>query len=346
MRHRRRPIVIASRRSELARVQAQGIGAALARRHGVEVTYEWITSEADRRADAVLADIGGKGLFTRAIDAAVLGGRADVAVHSMKDVPAAEIGPAPGLTIAAVPRREDVRDCLISGCHAAAISDLSVGATLGTSSPRRAAQALRLRPDLKIVRLRGNVGTRIEQVVNSESRAADEAVARGERTAPEHPLATHNSPLATLLALAGLKRLGLKQHASHPLDPSSMLAAAGQGALAVVCRADDHEALLRCLPLNHPPSAEAVHAERAVVARLGADCFSPVAVLVESQDNRWRLRARVLLPDGTAMAQADLTRDLRSGSGLTRLVNDAVGELERQGARAMLEAASEGLVAD
>lgn len=345
MPQRLRPLTIASRRSALARVQAEAVGAMLSRRAGgVAIAFEWITSEADRRADAVLAEVGGKALFTKAIDAAVLDGRADVAVHSMKDVPAAEEGPAAGLTIAAVPLREDVRDCLISRTDAAGIVDLPAGTTLGTSSPRRAAQALRLRPDLHIVPIRGNVGTRIERVLGGEVASGELRVASEEEVdarLANSQRASRNSSQATLLAIAGLNRLGLTHHARHPLDPTSMLPAAGQGALAIVCRADDHATLARCLPLNHAPSAEAVHAERAVVARLGADCFSPIAVLVESDDHYWRVRARVLVPDGSAMIEVDHSREVGSSDGLTYLVDEAVRDLEQQGARAMLAAAWE-----
>lgn len=321
MRRSRKPIVIASRTSPLARVQAEMVGNGLARLNPtLEVRYVWIQSEGDRVQDRALAAVGGKGLFTKAVERVVLRGDADIAVHSMKDVPGDEY--TPGLQIAAVPKRADVRDVLIGKTGPIGIDALPQGANVGTSSPRRAAQLLRLREDVSIHVIRGNVGTRLEKVMGQT---------------PMHD--------ATLLAAAGLKRLGMREHATDPLPVETMLPAACQGALGIQCRRDDHVSLTRLLPLNDPQTSTAIHAERGVVAGLGADCHSPIAVLAEqinpektqakrNADSHWfRLRARVLAPDGSTMLEADKrckTRDLR------RLVKQMVKDLDGQGARQLL----------
>lgn len=324
MRRSRKPIVIASRTSALARVQAEMVGRGLARLNPtLEVRFVWVESEGDRVQDRSLAAVGGKGLFTKAVERVVLSGEADIAVHSMKDMPADE--ETPGLQIAAVPKRADVRDVLIGKSGPIGVDDLAQGANIGTSSPRRAAQLIRLRPDLTMHIIRGNVGTRIDKVMG------------------DMPL--HD---ATLLAMAGLKRMGLTQHTTVPLSIETMLPAASQGALGIQCRRDDHVSLTRLLPLNDPSASTAIHAEREVVAGLGADCHSPIAVLAQqidpeqtqakrNADSHWfRLRARVLSPDGATMLEADQrckTRDLR------RLVKRVVKDLAAQGARELLRAA-------
>lgn len=334
MRRSRKPIVIASRRSRLARVQAEMIGAALARLHpNVEVRYHWIESEGDRHTGVMLAQHGGKGLFTGAIERALLAGEADLAVHSLKDLPAEETS---GLAIAAIPRRADVRDVLITREGFSNVEQLPQGALFGTSSPRRMAQALRQRPDLKVALLRGNVDTRLRRVLD-HAPAADR---------PGH-LPRYD---ATLLAYAGLARLGMKEHLAHAIPVDVMLPAACQGALAVQCRTDDHVTLTRCLPLNDPATATAVHAERGVVAALEADCHSPICVLAEpaappeggakavrnADAHRFRLRVRVLSPDGRQMIEADQTVKTRE---LRRVVKSVVRDLESRGARDILAAA-------
>lgn len=324
VRRSRKPLIIASRRSRLARAQAERVGRALGRLHPqIEIEYRWIESEADREPALVLADRGGKGLFTRGIEQVLLRGEADLAVHSLKDLPSE---PTPGLAIAAVPRRADVRDCLIGTSGATSPDALVSGAVVGTSSPRRAAQLRRLRPDFQPVALRGNVDTRLRHVLEpSDQRRYD----------------------AVLLAAAGLMRLGRDDLLTAPLPVEQMLPAAGQGALALQCRADDHVTLTRCLPLNDPATATAVHAERQVVAGLGADCHSPIAVLAEpaaidahavkrNADAHWfRLRVRVLSLDGRECLEVDQqvkTKDLR------RLVKQTIRELSDRGARRLLAA--------
>lgn len=286
----------------------------------LEVKYIWVTSEGDQIKTGPLSAHGGKGLFTKAVERIVLAGEADIAVHSMKDMPADE--ETPGLQIAAVPKRADVRDALIGKQGPITLNDLPQGSNIGTSSPRRAAQLMQLRPDLKCHTIRGNVGTRLGKIMG------------------DMPL--HD---ATLLAVAGLKRLGLTEHTTKPLDLDTMLPAASQGALGIQCRHGDHVSLTRLLPLNDPATSTAIHAEREVVAGLGADCHSSIAVLAEpvapektqakrNADSHWfRLRVKVLSPDGTECLEADeqcKTRDLR------RLVKQIVKGLTDEGAKDLL----------
>jgi len=314
LRKSKRPIVIASRRSELARRQAQMIGEVLGRLHThVRVEYRWIESEGDRLADAPLADSGGKGLFVHAVERSLLAEQADIAVHSLKDVPMRE--QTEGLVIAAVPRRADHRDCLVAWNGATSIDQLPHGATVGTASPRRGAQLLRLRSDLHLQPLRGNVPMRLRRVL--DDRAYD----------------------ATLLAAAGLIRCGLSQHAMHRIDPSLVLPAAGQGALAVQCRAKDHVTIRRCLPLNDPTTSAAVHAERSIVAQLGGDCHSPIAALCEPMEAdgtvAFRMRACVLSPDGQRCLDAE---QHTSDALLSRCAQELAAGLIDRNAQALLAA--------
>jgi len=305
----RRPIIIATRRSRLAVAQAQAVAHALRRLNPkTEVKLLPVDSEGDRMAGQPLSGHGGKGLFTRNVEQALLRDRADVAVHSLKDLPVHETA---GLVLAAIPQRGDVRDCLIA--HTAASIELAdQQATVGTGSPRRAAQLRRLRPDLQVQPIRGNIDTRLRRVLTD--RQFD----------------------LTLLATAGLVRAGLGDHAQRPLDVRTMLPAAGQGALAIQCRADDHVTLRRCLPLNDALTAACVRAERQVVEALRADCHSPVAVLAEGVDaNRIRLRGRVLSHDGSTMVQTDQSGALRSSK---QIASDAIDDLLAQGAVQILRA--------
>lgn len=322
MRRSRRPILIASRRSRLARAQAELVGRALRRLHGgLELRYVWVESEGDRRPDAMLADLagGGKGLFVRAVEEALLAGRADIAVHSLKDMPA-EV--TPGLAIAATPVREDVRDALVGGVDVRGLADLAAGAVVGTSGPRRAAQVRRLRPDLVVKPIRGNIDTRLGKVSETGTAAS--------------PNAVHYD--ATLLAMAGLRRAGLGLERALPLAVEEFLPAAGQGALAVQCRADDHVSLTRCLPLNDPITAAAVHAERAIVAGLAGDCHSPIAAYaVATGPDHFRLRARVLSPDGRACLDADCDATART---LAKVARAMVKDLQSRGADTVMRSSA------
>lgn len=325
MRRSRKPIRIASRVSPLAQAQARQVGEALHRAHGVEIEYHGVESAGDQQADAALTDVGGKGLFARAVEQLVLDGTADLAVHSYKDLPSAGEQPRTGhrhrpsggdprarLTVAVVPRREDPRDCFIAH-SAAGFDDLPDGATFGSASPRRAAMALRIRPDLNVQVLRGNVQTRLDKVL--QDRQCD----------------------ATLMAVAGLRRLGLAEHAGQVMDPHAILPAASQGALAVQCLIDDHRTIQRCLCLNHASTAEMVRVERQVIASVGGDCHSPIAAHAEALTFKaglfCRLRACALSPDGGRVIQFDATAHVNA---LSTLVGAAIKSLYEQGAREVL----------
>lgn len=333
MRRSRKPILIASRSSPLARVQARMVCKGLGRLHpAVEIQFHWIESQGDRITDRPLAGEGGKGMFTSEVDRAVLEGEADVGVHSFKDVP---VKPTPGLALAATPKRADVRDCLIAGDPAIrSLHDMPRDAIVGTSSPRRAAQLRRVRSDLDVRLLRGNVGTRLKKVLGDS----------------DDPHAEPRAYAATLLSVAGLSRLKLHQHADRPLDVETMLPAASQGAMALFCRADDHITLTRCLPLNNAETSTAVHAERQLVAALDADCGSAIAALAEpapppkgqplrNADAHWfRFRARVLAPDGSRVLEADETVQTRE---LPRTIDRVAEHMSRDGAKELLQAGTD-----
>lgn len=318
MRPSRRDIIIATRKSSLAMAQSEAIGKQIHQFNPrVSLQLVPIESEGDQVLDHPLAQIGGKGLFTRNIETALCDGKiADIAVHSLKDLPTQE---TPGLLIVATPPRAPVHDVLISR-GPTTIDELPPGAVVGTCSPRRKAQLLRRRPDLQIVHLRGNVQTRLRKVL--EEKVMD----------------------ATLLAAAGLGRLGLGEHAANAIPVDQMLPACGQGALAVQCRVDDHTTVRRCMPLNDAATSIAVNAERSVAAALGADCHSPVAILAQLIDaNTLRLRARVLSTDGTQCAEVDLTGPSKK---LRPLVEEVTASLIAQGAKALLEKAARDGAAD
>ncbi len=225
-----------------------------------------IVTTGDRVQDRPLAEIGGKALWTKELDAALLDGRIDLAVHSMKDV---ETHLPAGIALAAMLPRADVRDRLIG---AASLAELAPGARLGTSSPRRAAQVRSRRPDIAIVPLRGNVATRLAKIAGGE---AD----------------------ATLLAAAGLDRLGLAEGHAIPLE--TMLPAPAQGAVGMTCRAGDTATAARLAAIDDGATHAAVRLERGFLARLGADCHSSVAALAEVRGDRVGFRAEILLPDGS-----------------------------------------------
>ncbi len=229
-----------------------------------------ISTKGDRVQDRRLSEIGNKGLFVKEIEAALADDRIDLAVHSLKDM---ETVVDPAFVLAAILEREDPRDALICP-HASSVADLPEGAVVGTVSLRRQSQLLALRPDLKIVPLRGNVGTRLRKV--------DE----GEVT-------------ATVLALAGLRRLGIADRASHVLEIERMLPAAAQGAIAVECRSGDHALRNLLTALDHAPTRAAVTAERAMLGTLDGSCRTPVGGLAVEEDGILILRALLARPDGS-----------------------------------------------
>lgn len=228
-----------------------------------------IRTTGDQITDRSLADLGGKGLFSKELEEALKDHRIDLAVHSLKDMPA----PLPdGLAIACHLPREDVRDVLIAP-KACSLEDLPPGAMVGTSSPRRQAQLLHARPDLKIIPLRGNVDTRLGKIAAG---AAD----------------------ATVLALAGLKRLGRASEATAIFSPAEMLPAAGQGIIAIEIRIEDGNARTLLAAIDHRPTAFCASAERALLEALDGTCRTPIAALATLDGNRIALDAMVLSPDG------------------------------------------------
>jgi hydroxymethylbilane synthase len=269
-----RKLLIGARGSPLALWQANHVRALLIAAHGLgedAVALEPITTSGDRIRDKSLRDFGGKGLFTKEIDEALLGNRVDIAVHSMKDLPT-EL--PPGITIAAVLPRGDVRDAFISA-RGESLAALPPGAVVGSSSLRRQAQVKRLRPDLRLIDLRGNVETRLKKL---EQGMVD----------------------ATLLALAGLERLGLTGRVTSVLSTDQMLPAVAQGAIGVSCRSDDATTRELLQALNDASTATAVACERAFLAQLDGSCRTPIAGLAEIADGFLRFRGLVLNPEGTA----------------------------------------------
>ena len=264
-------IRIGTRKSPLAMVQAEEVRARLlAAWSGLEAEIVGMTTTGDNITARPLADMGGKGLFTKELEDALLEGSIDVAVHSMKDVLA--ILPA-GLTIGCMLEREDPRDVLI-GDNIASLADIPKGAMLGTSSPRRAAQMLMRRPDLKIVPMRGNVETRLAKVKNGEARA-------------------------TLLAKAGLNRLGLKQVPGYVLPIAEFIPAVAQGAIGIECREGDANVLAMLKPLSHEQTESAVICERAFLAMLDGSCRTPIAGYAEIAGNTLHFRGLIAQPDGS-----------------------------------------------
>lgn len=269
--------VVGTRGSPLALAQAHEFAGRLAGAHGwpvAELPLEVIRTTGDSIQDRALSEAGGKGLFTKEIDAAQLSGRVDFAIHSAKDLPTAL--PA-GLVIAGYLPREDVRDALIAR-EARSVAELRQGAVVGSASLRRQAMLRRARPDLDIVLLRGSVGTRLDKV------------ARGEID-------------ATLLAYAGLKRLGLLDKISGILSTEDSLPAVGQGAIAVVIRADDAPAAQAVAPILCRDTGIALAAERAFLTELDGSCRTPIAGHATVSGDRFHLRGQLLAPDGSACAE-------------------------------------------
>jgi hydroxymethylbilane synthase len=264
---------LGTRGSPLALAQANETRRRLSEAHGWDVeqiVLKMIRTSGDAIQDRPLADAGGKGLFTKEIDAALLAGEIDAAVHSAKDLPTLV---PDGVSLAGFLPREDVRDALVSA-FADTIQGLPKGVSLGAASLRRQAQALRLRPDLKLDLLRGNVETRLRK---AESGAVG----------------------ATLLAMAGLKRLGLVHRARAPLDLDAFLPAPGQGAIALTARTNDARALEALAAIGDAETYAALTAERAFLAELEGSCRTPIAGLARLEDGRLRFRGEVLRTDGS-----------------------------------------------
>lgn len=276
------PLKIGTRGSPLAVAQANDVRAQLSAAHGElaesgAIEIHIIKTSGDKFLDRPLANIGGKGLFTKEIDEALSAGAIDISVHSMKDVPT---WLPDGLEIACILPREDPRDALV-GNALSSLSDLPQGGRVGTASLRRRAQLLHLRPDLKITLLRGNVATRVRKVTEGEIDA-------------------------TLLAVAGLKRLDCAEYITGILSPEEMLPAVAQGAIGVECRANNGRVLTYLAALNDSESAQRVAAERALLAALDGSCRTPIAALAEiTTGERLYLRALIARPDGKTIHRAE-----------------------------------------
>ncbi|QXB44700.1 hydroxymethylbilane synthase [Acinetobacter seifertii] len=295
---------IATRQSPLALWQAEHIRARLQELHP-DLTVELVkfVTQGDKILDTPLAKIGGKGLFVKELEAALLDGRADLAVHSMKDVPMAL---PEGLTLAVICEREDPLDAFVSN-QFEKFADLAQGARVGTSSLRRKSQILKQRPDLQIVDLRGNVGTRLGKLDDGQYDAI-------------------------ILASAGLKRLGLENRIRHTIEPNVSLPAVGQGALGLECRADDQEVLALIQPLLHIETDVCVRAERAFNAYLEGGCQVPIAGYATLQDGKIHIEGRVGSPDGQTLLRAEMTDEAHNaqqlGENLARnLLEQGAGDL-------------------
>ncbi len=290
-------LIAGTRGSRLALTQTKQVAEMVERRFpGVEVELRIIKTTGDKLRDAPLAKIGGKGLFVKEIDEAVLRGKVDFAVHSMKDVPTELLG---GLEIVAVPEREDARDVLISR-SGAGLEELPQGAVVGTSSVRRQAMVRHFYPHLKVRELRGNVDTRLRKLEAGEYDAV-------------------------VMALAGLRRLGLEERITQVLPPERFTPSVGQGAIAVVARQGSRaEEYLR--ELNHPPSYASAIAERAMLRALGGGCQVPVGAFTTAAGERLTLLGVVLARDGSRRVEV-----LEEGS------TEEAEEVGRRAAKALLE---------
>ncbi len=267
----KKPLRIATRRSKLALIQAEMVKQKLLScfPDAPEPVLIPLITAGDKITAPTLADDGGKGLFIKELEEAILKNEADVAVHSVKDLP----GYLPKeFLLAAILEREDARDTLVSTRYTK-LEDLPKNAKVGTSSPRRKAYILKHRPDLEVVPFRGNVDTRIQKIKQNECDAA-------------------------ILAVAGLKRLGLTEYIAQPLDHQVMLPAIGQGAIGIECLKDS--ALVDMLQaINHVPTARAIEAERAFLQALGGDCHTPIAAFAEIRNNILYFEGAVLAPNGS-----------------------------------------------
>jgi hydroxymethylbilane synthase len=297
---------IATRRSRLALWQAEHVAARLRAAHpDLAVELVPMVTEGDRILDRALAEVGGKGLFIKELEVAMFEGRADLAVHSMKDVPA---DLPEGMTLAAVLERADPHDAFVSNRHAA-IAELPEGARVGTSSLRRQSQLRHLRPDLAILQLRGNVETRLRKL---DEGGYD----------------------AIILAAAGLKRLGLEARIASLVPTEASLPAVGQGIIGIECRAGDAPTLSRLAALEHRGSRLCLDAERAFAARLQGSCTSPVAGFAELSGGQLRVRGRVGAPDGSRMYSDEVAGPASDGPALGRRLAE---RLLAAGAGALLD---------
>ena len=290
-------LTYATRRSALALAQCRAFVAKLGAAHPqLELVEEQVVTTGDRIQDRPLSEVGGKGLFVKEIEEALLERRADIAVHSIKDVPGVL---PPGLLIACVPAREDPRDVLVAPRHGG-LDALPEGAKVGTSSLRRAVSLRAARPDLAIVPMRGNVDTRLRKVDAGECDAI-------------------------VLARAGLVRLGLEGRATAVLEPEVSLPAVGQGALGIECREDDARVRELLLALHDERTSRCVAAERGVLVALEGDCKTPLAAYAVRTDGGIHLRAFVCDPDGQNLRRDEARAAWPASDDEARALGEALG---------------------
>jgi hydroxymethylbilane synthase len=298
-------LIIASRESRLAMWQAENVRARLQALYPqCEVQILGMTTRGDQILDRALSKVGGKGLFVKELEVAMEEGRADLAVHSLKDVP---MDLPEGFSLAAILEREDPRDAFVSN-QFSSLAELPSGAVVGTSSLRRQALISARFPHLVIKPLRGNLDTRLRKLDEGEY-------------------------AAIILAAAGLKRLGLPERIKAFLDPVESLPAAGQGAMAIEIRSDRADLQEILAPLNHLETSQAVHAERTVSKAFGGSCQIPLAAFAEINSGEMRLRAMVATPDGLKSAKAELHGKAVNGKALGLQI---VETLRAQNAEAIL----------
>jgi hydroxymethylbilane synthase len=298
---------IATRKSPLALWQAEHVGVRLQEAHpGLRVELVTMTTQGDRVVDSPLARIGGKGLFVKELEQGMLERSADIAVHSMKDVPA-EL-PA-GFAIGAILEREDPRDAFVSN-HYDSIDALPQAALIGTSSLRRQCQLRAWRPDLQVLDLRGNVNTRLRRLDQGDYDAI-------------------------VLASAGLKRLEMAARITRALTPEELLPAIGQGVIGIECRAEDAAVRRLIEPLNHEPTCLCIQAERALNAALAGGCQAPVAGYSLLSNELIELRGLVGRPDGSEIVRSQIVGPAPDAESLGR---ELAEDLLARGARRILDA--------
>ena len=283
---------IGTRASPLALAQAHETRDRLMATHGLpEAAFEIVAMKTtgDRILDRSLQAAGGKGLFTREIEDALLDGRVDIAVHSSKDMPVLQ---PEGLVIDCYLPREDVRDAFVSP-HFASIAELPQGAVVGSSSMRRRAQLAHVRPDLELVEFRGNVQTRMQKLADGVAQA-------------------------TFLAMAGLNRLGRADVIRSAISPEEMLPAIAQGAIGIERRRDDDRVGRLLAAISDAPTVTRVEAERAFLGRLDGSCETPIAGLAELEGDRMRLRGEILMPDGSARFSGERLGPAADGPAMGR----------------------------
>lgn len=304
-------IRIATRQSPLALWQAQYVQKQLMACHpGLQVELVPMVTKGDIILDTPLAKVGGKGLFVKELELAMLDGRADIAVHSMKDVP---VEFPEGLGLVTICERDDPRDAFVSN-HYASLADLPQGSVVGTSSLRRQCQLREQRPDLVIRDLRGNVGTRLAKLDNGDYDAI-------------------------ILAVAGLNRLNLQDRVRTALTPEECLPAVGQGAVGIECRLDDSETRALLAPLAHRETTLRVLAERAMNTRLEGGCQVPIGSYAEIDGDQIWLRALVGAPDGSQMVRGERRGNTADAE---RMGVDLAEELLANGAREILQEVYQG----